>query len=130
MEKAEWINEFEKEFNVSFFGFNVNPNIVYFENNQNVFWVIKIDMNEKSISVSKPNRKYTNLKLTENDGLKVVEELMKHTYHWNDLGLDYPFHPLDETSVKRQPGEIDRWIFSFEKKVSKNAFGRIDWSEF
>lgn len=130
MEKADWIKEFERDFNVSFFGFNDDPNVAYFENNQNVFWLIMIEMNEQRISVCKPSRNYTNLKLAERDGLMVVEELMKHTDHWKDLGLDYPFHPLDEMSIKRQAEKIDRWIFSIESRVSENAFGRTDWAEF
>ena len=101
-----------------------------FENDKNVFWVVKIDMNEKSISVFKPSKKYRNLKLAEKDGLKIVEELMKHINHWNDLGLVNPFHLLDKISVKRQIDKIDRWIFTIESRVSENAFGGSDWAEF
>lgn len=130
MEKSNWIKEIEKDFNVSFFGSNCDSNVVYFENDKNVFWVVKIDMNEKSISVFKPSNKYRNLKLAEKNGLKFVEELLKHIDHWNDLGLVNLFHLLDKISVKRQIDKIDRWIFTIESRVSENAFGGSDWAEF
>lgn len=113
-----------------FFGSNCDSNVVYFENDKNVFWVVMIDMNEKIISVFKPSKKYRNLKIAEKDGLKIVEELMKHIDHCNDLGLVNPSHLPDKNSVKRQVDKIDRWIFSIESQVSENAFGGSDWAEF
>lgn len=128
LQKSEWITEFEKEFQLLFFGkTNEEKNIVYFENMKQSEYYVKIDQTRRVIHIKKfsPENTSESVEKTEN----ILNCLLDNTDKWHELGLI----TVSEDSVYVIKKVIEK-DFHYEvfygEKETLNAFGNYDWSEF
>lgn len=128
IEKSEWIREFEKEFQLLFFGkSNEEENIVYFENMRQTEYCVEINHNRRIIHIKKFELENTPESVEKT--VNILNFLLDNTDKWHELGLI----AVPENSVYVIKNVIEKDFYYevlYGEKEALNAFGNFDWSDF